>query len=52
MCQAYEGERRSVAHQERDELIAKLERHESGETPLFQDEIDEIAVRLFMLADE
>ena len=51
MCQAYEGEARYVAGGEKREIMDKWNKHESGEAPLTDDEIKELAIRKMMLMD-
>lgn len=51
MCQAYEGERQYVVSGELREIQEKWKKHESGEAPLTEDEIRELAVRKLMLMD-
>jgi hypothetical protein len=51
MCQAYDGEARSVAMAERREIRDLWQRHKSGEVPLSDEELLELAVRKLMLND-
>lgn len=51
MCQAYEGERRAVVSAELREIREKWARHESGEAPLSDEEIQRLAVEELMLME-
>ncbi len=51
MCQVYEAEKEYVVRGELAEIRRKWEKHQSGEEPLTDDEIQELAVRKFMLEE-
>lgn len=51
MCQHYEGESRYVARSEMSDIRERYARHESGEAPLTDAEIKDLAVRMLMLRE-
>lgn len=51
MCQQYEGESRYVRSQELREIREAWEAHKSGERPLTDDQIRDLAVRKIMLEE-
>ena len=51
MCQAYEGERSYSVAKELREIREIWEKHKSGEKPLTDEQIRELAVRKLMLEE-
>jgi len=49
MCQAYEGERNFLVHQEIEEIRDTWAKHQSGEIVLTNEQIKELCVRKMML---
>lgn len=52
MCQAYEGERNYVVAVELREIQTIWEKHKSGEKPLSDEELKELAIRKLMLLEQ
>jgi len=51
MCQKYEGERSYMVGAELREIKEKWRKHESGEAPLTDEEITQLAVRKLILRE-
>ena len=51
MCQAYEGESNYMRSQELREIREAWEKHQSGEKPLTEDELKDLAIRKLMLSE-
>lgn len=51
MCQAYEGERRSVVRSELAEIKEAWRRHQSGEAPLSDTDLRKLVLRKMMLEE-
>lgn len=51
MCQAFEGEKRSMIARDQDEIARMWAAHKSGEHRLSADELKELVVRKIMLDD-
>ncbi len=52
MCQQFEGESRYVRSQELREIREAWEAHKSGEKPLSDEQVRELAVRKIMLEEQ
>lgn len=52
MCQAYEGESRYVRSSELRQIREAWEKHKSGEAPLTDEQLKELAIRKLMLEEE
>lgn len=52
MCQAYEGERSYMVSREQREIREAWEKHQSGEKPLTEEQIKELAIRKLMLDEQ
>ena len=52
MCQAYEGEHNYVVASELREIQIAWELHKSGEKPLSEEELKDLAVRKLMLLNQ
>lgn len=51
MCQAYEGEANLVRWMELAEIKSRYQDHVSGENPLTDDELEDLAIQKLMLLD-
>ena len=51
MCQQFEHESQFVARGEMREIRERYEKHTSGEAPLTDAEVQDLAVRMLMLRD-
>jgi tetrahydromethanopterin S-methyltransferase subunit A len=51
MCQAYEGEKRYLISEEKQQLREEYEKHVSGESIISDERLQEIAVRMIMLRE-
>jgi hypothetical protein len=51
MCQAYEGEARSIARGERHEISEAWRKHQSGERRLTDAELRDLVIQRLMLDD-
>jgi hypothetical protein len=52
MCQAYEGERQYMVTQELREIRETWNKHISGEKPLTDEQVKELAIRKLMLEEQ
>lgn len=51
MCQQFDGESRYVTRSEMADIRERYVRHESGQAPLTDSEIKDLAIRMLMLRE-